>query len=142
MCRVKVAFALSRELSTVPEDGKSRLTFGRIGGVIFFPSSSFQSIPSNHDIFLISERPAIPLLQHSRVSLFFSTNLNNGYEGTQKMKETTGCSPLLKPRCTWDYTSPLDRGRTQGLPPYQRWPSTPGHFVRCMVGLQITTRTM
>jgi len=70
-----------------------RLTLGRIGGVIFFASSSSQSIPLNHGIFLISERPAIPPLQHSRASLSFSTNLSSEHEERCEMRKQRCAHP-------------------------------------------------
>lgn len=142
MSGVKVSLALQREFITTPEDGQGgRLTSGRIGGVTFFASSSSQSIPSNHDIFLISERPAIPSLQHNRASLSLSTNLGSKHEGTRKTKEAVIHSPLSKLRCTQDCTFPSDRGRTQGPPPSQCWTSVPDHFARCTVGPRKTPRT-
>lgn len=144
MSGVKVPLPLSAKKSEYrvgKVEKAHRLTSGRIGGVNFFSSSSFQSRPLNHDIDLISERPAKPSLQHNRASLFFSMNLNDMHEGTRKMAEITKRSPLPKPRYPWDCISPSDHGRTRGPRPSQCWPSIPGHSARYMAEFRIKSHT-
>ena len=143
MSGVKVSLTLSRRIITMPGDGggAGRLTFGRIGGVIFFASSSSQSIPLNHGIFLISESPAMPPLQHSRASLSFSTSLNSKHVRTCKTREAAIRSPLSKHLCTSNCIFPSDHGRTQERLPCRCWPSIPDRFAHCMVGLRTSPHT-
>ena len=142
MSGVKVPLTLSRRLlqcQKMVEVG--RLTFGRIGGVICFASSNFQSIPLNHGIFLISKRPAIPPLQHSRASLSFSTNLSDKHVRMCRRSESAIRSPLSKHLCTSDCIFPSDHGRTQERRPCRCWPSIPDRFAHCMVGLRTSPHT-
>ena len=140
--RVEVPLTLLRGLLQHQKPtGVRRLTFGRIGGVICFASSCFQSIPSNHGIFLISESPAIPPLQHNRASLSFSTNLNSKHEEMRETRKTAVHSPPSEHRCTQNCTFPSDHGKSGEGPPCRCWPSTPDRFSHCMVGLRTSPHT-